>query len=221
MATRFYFNPGSAPDVSPAYSGVWDDTGSSQRSQITLDTPANTGNYYKAGSESSASAHYECMFQGVSGPLDSISATLPVVKGAFRCVESAAKADAKLVLVVRKCDQDGSNPTDICILTDDTEFEDGAYNEAVNRFLSAGDQANQSFSQGDRLILEIGAVFNNTKTDAYTSWIYATNNHATTDLPENDTETTAYNAWFETGDTFTEASGEPAAIKLGPMFAFA
>ena len=43
------------------------------------------------------------------------------------------------------------------------------------------------------------------------------------DLPENDTETAAYNSWIETGDTFTVASGDPPAevVKLGPMFAFA
>ena len=218
MATRFYPDPSTSPDVSPGFSAVWDANPSFRR-VLATDTPGNNGSNPRSKYESSGSPYYAGIMQFVSEPLESISAVLSVCKGAFLCYESAARANAFLHVIFRKCDQDGSNDADIASITDNTEADDDGY---VNRFFGSSDLANQVFNQGDRLIIEVGFYCDNTKSDQYEVGFYTTDNHATTDLPENDTETTAYNSWIETGDTFTVASGDPpAAIKLGPMFAFA
>ena len=223
MATRFYpygALTGGAPDVSPTYSGDWGDTSDVLRRKLIIDTPGDTGGTVGYLLENYASPVYYLEWQFVSEPLDAISATLAVAKCAFRCSEDAAKASASLHVIFRKCDQDGANPVDIGSIADGTEFND-TIGIPFNTFAGPSNLTDQAFSQGDRLIVEVGVYFNNAKSENYYARIYVNNDHATTDLPENDTETAEYNCWIETGDTFTEASGEPAAIKLGPMFTFA
>ena len=216
MATRFWADSINAPAVSPTYSAVWDSTADSIRGKLVPDTNPATGVTGGAIAQGQGPV-YLCSYQLVSLPLDSISATLAVTKSVFGCMESNAKLNGYLTIIVRKCDEDGSNPTDIATLVDDVEFEDSAVR---GRFLNAGNVADQVFSQSDRLIIEVGFYVDNAKDYSYTGFVYA-NNSIGTDYPENDT--TAFgDSWFETGDTFTVASGDPpAAIKLGPMFAFA
>ena len=219
MATRFYTDPTNAPTVSPGYSSYWEDTTQGVRRKLVIDTPGNNAATSFSVTEINAGTNQVLAVQFVSEPLDAISATLPVFKAAFRCLESDAKSDAKLYTVLRKCDEDGSNDANISPTIDAVEFDNAAL---TNRYFGSGNKDDTVFSQGDRLIFEVGVDFSNSKTTEYGGTINVTDNHATTDLPENDTETTAYNSWIETGDTFTEASGDPpAAIKLGPMFAFA
>jgi len=217
MATRFYPDPTFSPDVSPTVDGIWDEVASLIRRKLTIDSPLSAGSSVTSDTDTFASVTYFLLYQFVSEPLDSISATFAVSKAAFRCKESGAKLDAVTHIVFRKCDGDGNSPVTIASITDDTEYDDG---DVVNRFVGAANLADQALSQGDRLIVEVGFYSSATKSTSLVGSIYVRDNSGT-DLPENDTETAAYNSWIETGDTFTEASGEPAAIKLGPMFTFA
>ena len=206
MATRFYFDPTNTPDVSPDFTGQWTSTSGAVRRKLVIDNPGNNANTLFERTEESTTQPYKILcIQFVSEPLDSISATLSACKTALRCIEDAAASNSSLGWVIGKCDEDGSNIEYVGYQIDTTEFDDAAY---TNRFLGTYDKTDLTFSQGDRLIVEIGIHFDNKKTTAYTSGFYVTDNHATTDLPENDTETTAYNSWIETGDTFTVASGE-------------
>ena len=220
MATRWYPSVYAlqVPDVSPAYdTNAWDETASAVRRKLIIDTPAGTIGTYNSDQATVNATAYYLLFQFVSEPLDAISATLAVSKACFRCFESGVKLDGLLHLVFRKCDEDGNNPTTIATLTDDTEFDD---NDPVNRFVGPSNLTDQSFSQGDRFIVEVGFK-DSTKDSLLFGSIYGDDNSGT-DLPENDTETAAYNCWIETGDTFTVASGDPPeVVKLGPMFAFA
>ena len=220
MATRFYFDPTNEPDVSPSFSAVHEDTTQAVRRKLVLDTPGNNASTNFTVSETSAAGVSILAVQFVSEPIDSISAGLAVGKFAFRCIEDAAKSDAKIWLMLRKCDGDGSNPADIQTYADGTEFDDSVL---TNRFYGPYNASDEIIAQGSRLIVEVSVYFTNSKTDSYSGTVNVTDNHATTDLGENDTDTAAYNSWFETGDTFTEASGDPPAevVKLGPMFAFA
>ena len=217
MATRFYPYSQDTPDVSPTVDGVWDETASLVRRKIALDTPY--GNTWDSNEDTDTvdGVGYYLLYQFVSEPLDAISATFAVTKAAFRCFESDAKLNGFVHIVFRKCDGDGSNPTTIDSITDDTEFDDAI----VNRFTGSSNLTDQSLSQGDRLVIELGFYSSATKDTLNIGRIYLKDDHATTDLPENDTEATACNSWIETGDTFTEASGEAAFTGLGPMFAFA
>ena len=231
MATRFYTAQSLTPDVSPAYDGGWDETASALRRKLLISRPGLATSDNQDYLTVDANAYY-LLYQFVSEPLDSISATLPVSKAVFRCYESNAKCNGFLHLVFRKCDGDGSNPVTIASMTDDVEFDSGL---TYSRFIGASDLANQALSQGDRLVVEVGFyssagkdypsdygriyVYNHT---SLTGSIFCTDNSGS-DLPENDTDTSWYNSWIETGDTFTVASGDPPAevVKLGPMFAFA
>ena len=207
MATRFYTDPINAPDVSPGYGSFWS-VPSFYRRKLVIDAAGNNGSTHFTRSEALGIALTVGVFQFVSEPLDAISATLSVSKGAFRCSEDNAKANASLCVSFRKCDSDGSNDTEIATIQDGVEFEDGTVGtDDVNRFFGPSDLANVTLNQGDRLIVEVGVLFANTKTTPYEAGMFVTDNHATTDLPENDTETAAYNSWIETGDTFTVASG--------------
>ena len=225
MATRFYTDPTNVPSVSPGYESVhisrWNDTTQAVRRKLVIDNPGNNNSTSFTVSETSASTNRVLAVQFVSEPLDAnASVGLSVLKGVFRCIENATKSDAEISVFFRKCDQDGLNDeliSSTSFLFDGVEFADAVL---TSRLCGPSDRANGSISQGQRLIVEVGVGFINTKETEYFGTINVTDNHAS-DLPENDTETAAYNSWVETGDTFTEASGEPAAIKLGSMFTFA
>jgi len=218
MATRWYTDPTNAPTVSPAYDASWNETASAVRRKLVIDVAGNNGSTAKLDLDTVVAAAYYLLWQFVSEPLDAISATLPVCKAAFLCYEDAAKLNATLHIKFRKCDSDGGNPATIASVDDDTEFDDNAY---VNRFYGAANLADQALSQGDRLVIEVGFYSSSTKANGYIGAVRATDNHATTDLPENNTETTSYNSWIETGDTFTVASGgaavAPTSVIYGPL----
>ena len=224
MATRWYTDPTNTPDVSPAFVGdIWTDTTAAVRRKLVIDTPGNNASTNFEAAETSGSTVYKLLVQFVSEPLDAISATAASSKGAFRCIESAAKSDAFLYILPGKCDGDGANETKFgngftYYMFDGTEFDDGAL---VNRATNSFNIDDQVFSQGDRLIMEVGVRLSNSKTDLYSGTVNITDNHVDTDLPENDTETTAYNSWIETGDTFTVAAVggavAPTSVLYGPF----
>ena len=221
MATRLYpyVAAGNDPDVSPAFDAIWDSTSVVRVRRLYLDTRPNTLSAFVLKIDDIAAPAYHLLWQFVSEPLDAISATFAVSKAAFKTLESNAKVNGYTHIVFRKCDSDGGNPVTIGSITDDTEFG----TVSTNRFVGASNLTDQALSQSDRLIVEVGYWANNSKTTDYYAYVAVKDNHASTDLPENDTETAEYNSWIETGDTFTEASGDPPAevVKLGPMFAFA
>ena len=221
MATRFYTDPTNTPAVSPDFYFSWDDTTQAVRRKLVIDTHGNNDSIDFNVNETATFSDEICVAQFVSEPLDAISSAFEVFKTYFRCLESNAKANAFLLLYVLKCDSDGNNTYLIGGPAVGTEFDGGVL---TNRGSSTGDLGDDSLSQGDRLIVEVGAYFVYSKDSGYNATISVTDNHAT-DLPENNTETAAYNSWIETGDTFTVASGDPdppwEVVKLGPMFAFA
>jgi len=218
MATRWYTDGVNAPDVSPTYDGGWDETAEAVRYKLLIDAKGDNGATFNSDTNTVASAAYYLLYQVVSEPLDAISATFAVSKGAFICSETNAKLNGYLHLVFRKCDSDGGNPVTIDSITDDTEFA----TVSTNRFIGPLNLTDQALSQGDRLIIEIGFYSSDTKASGY-GGLVRLKDDATTDNLENNTDTTQRNSWIETGDTFTVASGDPPAevVKLGPMFAFA
>ena len=136
MATRWYTDNWNAPDVSPAYDAGWDETAAALRRKLLIDDPVNTGTLSSVDTDTVAAASSYLLWQFVSEPLDAISATLPVAKGAFRCTEQNAKLNGYTRIVFRKCDEDGANPTTIATLTDDVEW-DNDYPNLYNRFVGA------------------------------------------------------------------------------------
>ena len=175
MATRFYPDPTNAPDVSPdwiGYGSPWDDTSQGVRRKLVLGTPGNNASTDFTVSETSATLAYKVLvIQFVSEPLDSFAATSVLFDWAFRCIENAAKSDARFYGGVGKCDSDGSNSTNFTWITEGTEFDDGYL---TNRY--AARSIITGLSQGDRLIVEVGVSFENSKTDSYSGTINVTDN---------------------------------------------
>ena len=219
MATRFYTDPTNTPSVSPGFIGSWDDDTQAVRRKLVIDAPGSNGSTSFQVNETAAYNDLVCVVQFVSEPLDSISATLSAAIAVFRCLESDAKANCYLQGSWGKCDSDGGNATLIAdhVAGSTAEF---AADALTNRRLASENLADQVFSQGDRLIFEVGASFIYEKVSSYTATISVTDNSGS-DLVNANNFISEYNSWIETGDTFTVASGEPAAIKLGPMFTFA
>jgi len=213
MATRVYFtnNVSDLNGTLPSAGiGNWDQNQSGTWNDLELDT--STGVNYdnsclKTGSSAIRSLGDHGRF--VSKSLDAVTLNHAVLKAQFFCYELEKDNDAYLSIAVGHCDADGSNATLDFHIDDDTEFVDGAnMNAAVNRAWTASDQTNVSLSQGQRLIVEIGVYFNNTKNESDYAFedLYG---GAASDLPEDDSTgySSGYNCWFETGDTFSEASG--------------
>ena len=218
MATRCYFNRSDVSDIdlSGSLIGNWDQGTSAASNILSLDSKLTVRNTTLTCTKTGSAAVRVIGQQFITNPLDAVTLNLAVLKSQFICREAEADNNAYLSIAVGYCDSDGSSPTLLFHVDDDTEMDD-IYE---NRQWTAADQANYSLTQGQRLIVEIGVYCNNTKNETDVNNITIINN-SITDLPENNTETANNNSWLETGDTFVEASGEPAAIKLGPMFAFA
>ena len=205
MATRFYAEVGVAPDVSPSFQTGWDNTGSAVRRGLTLDTPSNSNDEF-INIQSSSANFSMLFFQLVSPPLESISALLAVTRGYFGACEDNRKCNANMNILIRKCDEDGSNATDIYLVENPTELSDHGYPFTYDDYESSPSTnlnlTNTSFNQGDRLIIEIG-IYAQTDNKGASYWYgVAIKDDAGSDY----TSDGEYdlNCWIETGDTFTE-----------------
>ena len=221
MATRFYTDPINAPSVSPAYDAGWDETAAAVRRKLVIDTAGNNGSVVGIDTDTIAAAGTYLLWQFVSEPMDAATYWFTDIKVNFRCAEENAKLNGFLRYVIGKCDEDGGNRTSYDSYNDNVEFLDDYDTIFQSRNIyRAGSTI--AFNQGDRLVVDVGFYSSATKAGGYIGAVVATDNHATDDLPVNDTETAAYNSWIETGATFTEASGDPPeVVKFGPMFTFA
>ena len=221
MATRFYPDPTNAPSVSPAYDGDWNDTTQAVRRKLELGTAGNNGSVARSYTDTSATTpYYALLWQFVTEPLNSqILQATGTRKLQALCYEDSAKVNGNLAFILRVCDGDGSNATKYgynFVGLGTTEFDENGY---VNR-TGSSEGITIAFDQGKRLILEVGVQFTNAKTDPYIGYVKVTDNHASTDLPQNETETTEYNSWFQCGGTFAEASGgavAPTSVLYGPL----
>ena len=222
MASRFYPNSTYEPDFTITPDSSWDETAAVVYRKLAIDAPPNTSQYVLESEDTdtiAAPANY-LLFQFISEPLDSISATLAVSQACFQVMEFNTKLNAFTYIVFRKCDSDGGNPVTVGSITDDVEWDDSINCE---RFVGSANLTDQAFSQGDRLVIEVGFYSSATKAGGYIGRMHIVDGSNYDDLLASDGVSGSYGiSWIETGDTFTVASGDPpAAIKLGPMFAFA
>ena len=221
MASRFYPNYTYEPDFTITPDSSWDETAAVVYRKLAIDASPNTSQSVLESQDTdtiAAPANY-LLFQFISEPLDSISATLAVSQACFQVQEYNAKLNAYTYIVFRKCDSDGGNPVTVGSITDDVEWDSS---NNCERFVGSANLTDQAFSQGDRLVIEVGFYSSATKAGGYIGRMYIVDGSNYDDLPAYDGDPGGWrHSWIETGDTFTEASGEPATMKLGPMFAFA
>lgn len=195
MATRFYLKNAGAQPISPGYDALWNDTASASRRGMNRSATSLGWNTI-AIAETSAIDGYKVLFRmWVSN--DQFNAYSfsgsDTWKLQIRGMESNPSGNLYLHLIAKVWENGvGSRGTLISAVSDDTELNNGALE---NRSISGVCQS-VSMQDEDYIVLELGYSANNKKTSSYTGTI-DTGDSSGTDLPENDSETSQYNPWFE------------------------
>jgi hypothetical protein len=156
---------------------------------------------------SGSAAETICNRQFVSEMLSAqtISGT---IKGQIRCYESNVGVNATTAVHIRVCNEDGSiiRGTVLPISASDATTTPPEFSTTLTnrRFQDAGELfaivlTGLAVQERDRLIIELGFREVGTTTTRYMRHSYGDNSG--TDLPENNTTTTANNPWIEFNNT--------------------
>lgn len=197
---RFYLPSTGTPSVSPAYSADWTSTTGAIRTNLVTSKIASAMTTHSTSTPPSICRQY------VSAPLaaQTISGT---VKGQIRGVRLGNRATA-VNAILKVVSNDGSS--DLAILRsisaiNATYFSGyGCPSPIANiKFDANNTLSSYACSAGDRLVFEVGGK----STASWGSVSYdiqiSIGDDSGTDLPENQTETAAYNPWIEFSNAIT------------------
>lgn len=206
MATRFYLHSTGDAPVAPAYDISWDDTSIAARLPMST-TPSSsamtTVNFPDDGDDS-----YKIILfrQFISKPINAQTITTDTIDYAIRGMEYDANNNMFNYIIINVVSNDGSSETgNITKTGDQTEL---AFSILTNRYHSLSPKAEVEANQGDRIVIELGTTGTPEDSNDHQSSL-SFGDDSGTDLPENDTETTAYNPWVEFSQTITFADEEP------------
>lgn len=219
MPTRFYLpTTAQAAPVSPAFGSQWNNTGSASRRK-TSTTKANTPTTDDATplTVGSTATTNRLSHQWVSDPIgaQTISGTLSAV---VICAESATSANASLQVVVRVVSNDGSTERGVlyaghAAANNSTSGTLGHEmgTSAQTRIIPSGTALSSVTTQdGDRIVIEMGARFNNsTGTTQYVQFRLG-DPSATSDLALTASQTPTGAPWVELSPTIDPAGSDPA-----------
>lgn len=223
MATRFYLPSTGAAEVTPA-NDSWDKTTGAGAARKAVTARISSAMATVTNTKDSTTLHCSLIRQYVTGPLaaQTISGT---VKGQMRCIESNGNFAACVAVSIRACSEDGGtirSPALLAISNSDL-YTSGTVHEMAtsltNRSLEDSAENKSlsltscTLSEGDRLVIELGFRSSDTST-IRTGGISFGDDHATTDLPEDQVATAANNPWIEFSQTInfpaTTGSGSAA-----------
>jgi hypothetical protein len=203
MATRFYLPTTGTPAISPAVNGTSWPQSSLNFARITMVT-ARIGSAMAtiAGTEDAATGN-QIIRQFISASLSAqtISGT---IKGAMRCLAVPSGSPGTLAVRVAKCASDGTGVTEIMAVqtsSDVTVPPVPPTSGLTNRRLEQGSNdftlelTNTGVNAGDFLIVELG--YNDITTNTSRHFDISFGDDSVTDLPEDETTTTADNPWVE------------------------
>ena len=220
MTTRFYLPSSGTPDISPAFNTTsWPTVDNADRIDAvttrissTMTSKAGVGN---------AAVTRQLLRQYISAGLaaQTISGT---IKGQVRIASNVTNVGVcALAVRIAKCSSDGSGVTEILAATQSANAEievPPASNGTTltNRRLETSPNntfsltlTSTAVSAGDRLIIELGYKDNTTNTGRY--GLLSFGDDSATDLPEDETTTSANNPWVEfSGDISFETGGSQA-----------
>lgn len=219
MATRIYLPSSGAAAVSPAFGGGWGTTTNAVRragvttrissAMVTLDGVGN------------AALDDQLLAQYVIGPCASQTLT-GSIKGAMRMISTTA-GNGCLAVRVATCDSAGANVLEALAnaKTSDTSVPPATDAALTNRRLEQGasdhvlELASTAVPAGGYIFIELGYQDNTTNAGRFASISFGDN--SASDLPEDETTTTADNAWVElTHDiTFAGAAAPRNLLLLG------
>jgi hypothetical protein len=214
MATRIYHPSSGAAAVSPAPSINWDNIAGMVRfAAVTSKIGTGVGNQ-SAGTNGGAGADEDHLIvQYVSDTIGAI--TIPVgtaIKAQLRIQETAVASNQFLTGAMWICSNDGSvrRGTLLTITRDNVEANAASLQ---NRSFTAVTGEEVVALNGDRIVIEWGSGGVPASGGSHASTIQLRDNG--TDLPENDTQTTAGDPWTEIDVNFVfgvppDPAAEPA-----------
>lgn len=194
MATRFYFQAGTTPTVSPAFSVAWNSTTGMTRLKMDT-TKASTAFTDYTTTSNPFGGGYTGIVQLISRPLNgaqdiTASTIQPPI---LRVKNNSGLADKEVAYLVRVCTNDGSSyrGTAYAFTYNNGDDFGASYSSRVPAIDS---MSLVSASDGDRIVIEIG-IRNNT--DGASSNSFEIGDNAASDLGTTAGETNQYNPWFE------------------------
>ena len=207
MASRQYLESTGTPSISPPYAAAW---------EVTADAIQRSMGEAKAGSPmttvfangAGAANNDVLLVQWVSGLL-AAGVTFTVgaaITAQIRCKETNGTDNYVLVVGVRVVSEDGTtlrqnlrNPA-----AQSTEFATSLTNRTFSTTIAAGYVS----VAGDRIVVEVG--FRATSGGSVANGGVSVGSDSGTDLPADETTTTANDPWIEFADTISYLSGSVA-----------
>jgi len=218
MATRLYLPSSGAAAIAPAFDAAW------ERSDNAVKFAAVTT---KIGSTMTTSGGIFCQFnsttydvaagQYVYGPIGAQTITGNVV-GQIRFTENTASLDASAQMVIRVIAPDATTVRGTLLAASAAGLSSEFATSLTNRTFPLGGSTAMSSvvsSDGDYIVIEFGyrkREANNFLRNCQFS--YGDDNG--TDLPSDQTTTTANNPWIEFSNTIAlPSSGQPTSKRFG------
>ena len=217
MSTRLYLPSSGAATVYPASSASWEDTSIVSRLKAVLVKTASA--MTTVSFSDSNAADKDILFrQYISEPITAQTITAQSIKFQMRCLENETLCNMFLTIGIRVVSNDGATVrgTILAVTRDNTE----AALSLTNRQFTAN--SSQVISQdGDRIVIEIGMGGDPGSSANHSSSI-SIGDDSGTDLPENNTATSAYNPWVEFANTivFGLYSTQTEVISLNEALKF-
>lgn len=210
MSTRLYLEASGAPPLSPTFGG-WTSTTNADRVLMGT-TPLGTVTAAKGESRSPSNGDTILERQFVSAPLavGQVFTITNTLTGQIRCKETSGTNNVMGRILVRVMGSDGTTVRATLRTGASTasEFNTALRNVTFSTTLSAG---YVTLNAGDVLVVEIGWGAGQTTTMT-TTMSFGTD--GASDLPVDETTTTALKPWVEFQDTITFAS---AGTNWAPM----
>lgn len=216
MPTRVYLPSANAAAVSPAFDAAWEKTSAADRIRAVV-AKENTA---LATRQISPSATGDTLVrQYVSDPLNSGSVS-GTVKGVIQAGEYTAYGTFKTQMSIRIVNRAGTSVTGTLLAAAAAGRGSDFVPTLTNRYLAPAATALSSVvaAQGDRIVIEVGIY------TVVSGWWMVENMKfgdptASSDLSENETQTTAGDPWieFSTALSFESGGGPPAPIYSAPV----
>ncbi len=218
MSTRFYLPSTGAAAVSPAYEAGWDTApgGRLKLVQTKISSAMTSVNHSTSGT-----THGTRQYVSDPLPAQTISGT---VKCYLRAFEDSAGDTYTSYLSIRVCNEAGTAFRGTLLALGHHGPGTDFATSATNRIFADGDTLSSlAINANDRLVIEIGTAESGTASNNSKVVI---GDDSGTDLPEDETETAAYNPWIEfSADLFslkqtvadTLALADALAMKMGKV----
>ena len=196
--TRFYLSStNSTVGISPTQDAGWDVTGGLDRRLMstTKDASAATSKS-SGGSGLSAAGNRDLIIRQYVSPAiaaQTISGTVSIqVRGNM---SSTSSRTGKMTVIIRVIASDGTTVRGTLYSTLGAGVGSDYSTTLTNRSVAGASLSSVSASAGDYIVVELGWTY--TSGSGNTTGTMSFGSDSGTDLPVNETETNAYNAWIE------------------------